>query len=680
AFVPKHTLASPSFIDVDLSRYTSGFTSSPVFTLANISGGTATQSGTGGNVVRFTPTLDIAGRARFDFTVTDAAGSTWTQTFCLLVTGVTLPRDLVWLGNGTTNPWDSTTPGLWSRSGVAVTYADGDQVSFDDSGSSTPVIALSGTLQPSSVLVDASVKDYTFTSGTLSGAATLTKRGSRTLTLRSNHTHTGGTSIEDGALVHGLVGTTANSSGNVGTGTPSLLGDATLTNAWFGTQLPLSAPISVPEGSEPVIYTGRNIRLSGALTGSGTLTLVNQTVTGNTFELNGPLAAFTGTLRIISGGGANTIIRTIFNGGSFNGPAAATLELGGGHSINPITNSNGNTFSIGSLTSTASDAILNGGTSGSPNYTIGALNASTTFAGKFQGNATLTKVGTGALTLTGASTHTGATAVNAGTLIVDGSLSASPVTVANGAALAGGGTLGGSVSIASGGIVQPTGTLTTGALTMTAPTLLFDLSNSPAGANDRIQAGAANVNLSGAHAFTFTLTNGDLSPGTYPLISTTGTLNAGTATFTHNLVNTPRQTFAIVPTANAVNLVVTGASVTLAWSGASTTWDVATTASWLNGSTADIYFDADAVSFTDAATSGSITLAANLAPRSLLVNNSAARAFTFSGSAITGGTVFTKSGAGTATLNAANTFTGGTILEGGTLVLGNATANASALG
>lgn len=681
AFVAKNTLASPSFIDVDLSRYTSGFTSSPVFSLANISGGTATQSGTGGNVVRFTPTLDIAGRARFDFTVTDAAGSTWTQTFCLLVTGVTLPRDLVWLGNGTTNPWDSTTPGLWSRSGVAATYADGDQVSFDDSGSSTPLIAISGTLQPSSVLVDASVKDYTFIGGTLTGAATLTKRGSRTLTLRSNHTHTGGTSIEDGALVLGLVGTTANSSGNVGTGTLSLLGDSTLTNAWYGTQLPLSAPIAVPEGAEPILYTGRNIRLSGALTGAGIFTLVNQSVTGaNTFEISGAWAAFTGTLRFIPGGGTNTSIRVIFNGGSFNGFTGATLDLGSGLTFTPITNSGGNTFNIGSLISSASDAVLNGGTSGSPNYTIGSLNASTIFAGRFQGNAKLTKVGTGALTLTGASTHTGATAVDAGALIVDGSMSASPVTVASGATLAGSGTLASTVSIASGGIVQPTGVLTTGALTMDAPALFFDLSNSPAGANDRLNAGAANVNLTGVQAFTFTLTNGDLSPGTYPLISTTGTLNASTATFTHNLVNTPRQTFAIVTTANTVNLVVTGASVTLAWSGASSTWDVATTASWLNGSTADIYFDADAVTFTDAATSGSITLAANVAPRSLLVNNSAARAFTFSGSAISGDTALAKSGVGTVTLNAANTFTGGTILNGGTLVLGNATANASALG
>ena len=81
-------------------------------------------------------------------------------------------------------------------------------MSLDDSGSATPAVVLSGPLQPAAVLVDASAKNYTLTGGTFSGAMALTKRGSGTLTLRSNHTHTGGTTIEDGTLVLGLVGTT----------------------------------------------------------------------------------------------------------------------------------------------------------------------------------------------------------------------------------------------------------------------------------------------------------------------------------------------------------------------------------------------------------------------------------------------------------------------------------------
>jgi autotransporter-associated beta strand protein len=677
--MPKNTLASPSFIDLDLSRYTSGFTTSPVFTLTNVSGGSTSQSGTGGKIVRFTPTVDQFGRAWFDFTVTDSAGSTWTQRFLLLLTNTSTPRDLVWVGNGTTNPWDQTSI-MWTRSGAATSFNDGDFVSLDDSGSATPTIALSGTLQPSAVLVDASVKNYTLTGGNFAGSMALTKRGSGTLTLRSNHAHTGGTTIEDGALVLGLVGTTPNSTGSVGSSALTLLGDSTLTNAWFGTQLPLAAPIVVPAGAEPVIHTGRNIRFNGSLTGTGALTLNNQSVTGNTFEINGAWNAFAGTLRITHGGGSNSNVRTIFNGGSFNGLGAAALEIDASLSINPVTNSGGNTFSIGSLTSSSSNTILNGGSAGSPNYTIGSLNASTTFAGKFQGNAMLTKVGTGTLTLTGASSHTGATAVNSGTLEMNGSFGSSSVTVANAAKVSGSGGFGGSVNIASGGIVEPMGTLTTGPLSMTASTLLYDLTNSPVGANERVVAGAATIALSGLHTFVFHLQDGDLSAGTYPLITTTGSLHLNGATFSHNLSNTPRQSFAIATTANAVNLVVTGSPTTLLWSGAQTLWDVANTSAWLNGAVADVFYQADAVHFNDAATNGNVTIVTNVEPRTVLIQNTSARPYIIGGAALSGDMILTKSSTGSVALNAANTFSGGCVLHDGTIQLGNATANASALG
>lgn len=676
AFLPRNTTASPSFLDIDLNRYTSGFNSGPVFVISNVSGGSCTQSGTGGKLARFTPTLNGSGRAWFDFTVTDSAGSAWTQRFHLLVSATAVPRDLVWVGNGSTNPWDGTSP-MWSRGGAPTTFNDGDFVSLDDTGSAAPAIALNGTLQPGGVVVDSSLKNYTLGGGTFSGTMALTKRGSGTLALRSNHAHTGGTVVEDGTLVLGLVGTTANSTGSVGPGTLSLLGDSVLTNAWYGTQLPLAAPISVPAGAEPVINTGRNIRFSGALTGEGILTLVNQTVTGNTFELTGSWSAFAGILRI-NQAGANAAIRTVFNGGSFSGFGAATLELGGGNSLNPVTNSGGNTFNIGSLTSAAADAVLNGGSSGPPNYTVGALNASTTFAGKLQGNARLTKVGSGVLTLTGASTHTGSTAVSAGELVLNGSFGQSPVTVASGATFGGGGSLTGTVTASSGSVLAPVGPLTTGPLVTTAVQLKARLSASPGGLNDRISV-TGNATLTGAHSLELSMKDGTLGAGSYGLITTTGNLNASAATFSHNLTNTPRQSFSIATTPNALNLVVTGSPVVLAWSGAQTLWDVATTSNWLNGTSNEVFFDADAVSFTDSATSGAVTLAASVSPRSILVNN-ASRAFTFSGAAIAGSGRLTKSGTGSLTLSAANSFSGGTVIEGGTLQLGNSTANAGALG
>src|SRR5205085_6773599 len=85
---------------------------------------------------------------------------------------------------------------------------------------------------------------------------------------------------------------------------------------------------------------------------------------------------------------------------------------------------------------------------GARKLTVGSNNASTVFSGSIHdGGAgggvggSLTKVGTGALTLAGTSTYTGPTTINGGKLIVNGSIS-SPVTVNAGGTLSGSGTVG----------------------------------------------------------------------------------------------------------------------------------------------------------------------------------------------------------------------------------------------
>jgi autotransporter-associated beta strand protein len=75
-----------------------------------------------------------------------------------------------------------------------------------------------------------------------------------------------------------------------------------------------------------------------------------------------------------------------------------------------------------------------------------------------QDGGSLTKIGTGTLTLSGANIYTGLTTINAGELVVNGSIM-SAVTVNNGGTLGGSGTAG-SVTVKSGGILAPGGSQT----------------------------------------------------------------------------------------------------------------------------------------------------------------------------------------------------------------------------
>jgi fibronectin-binding autotransporter adhesin len=306
--------------------------------------------------------------------------------------------------------------------------------------------------------------------------------------------------------------------------------------------------------------------------------------------------------------------------------------------------------------------------------------------GTLDGSMTLTKAGAGTLTLNNTNTFTGRTLISEGSLIVNGELPSSPVVVRSGAWLdgriGGNGNIGAGVTIEQGGGVSPgfgtnsSGTLTiSNALTLRGGTLNdFDLSDDPTNitkTNDLVNV-IGNVVLQGANKLVIRELDDALTPGSYTLIRYSGTLSgslnnlsvAGFDGIPFTLTNPP----------GVIALVIqeTRPPVALAWTGGSggNGWDLTTTSNWLNGALKDEFSPLDAVRFDATGTSNlTVNLIGSLNPGSVIVDSTANYNFNGAG-AIIGTTGLVKTNSGTLTINAnANTFTGRTIIGGGTLAI-----------
>jgi autotransporter-associated beta strand protein len=193
------------------------------------------------------------------------------------------------------------------------------------------------------------------------------------------------------------------------------------------------------------------------------------TITNNGSAVKG--AAGGVTIFSLSSTAGNATIIT--NGETNGGEGAATrftINSNGG-TARAITNGNG-TFDISGLNTPgmAIGSLEGSGIYflGSKTLTVGGNNLSTTVSGVIQDSGfyggaggSLTKVGTGTLTLPGPNTYTGATTENAGSLIVDGSIASQQTFVNAGGSLGGHGTIGGDL-VNSGTVSQfnSPGTLT----------------------------------------------------------------------------------------------------------------------------------------------------------------------------------------------------------------------------
>jgi autotransporter-associated beta strand protein len=384
---------------------------------------------------------------------------------------------------------------------------------------------------------------------------------------------------------------------------------------------------------------------SGAITGgSGSVIAFNQGNSGsvnNTFNLNG------GTLtigQIITGGSGGTRVFN-FNGGTLK-PTVATASF-----FDSGVASAANVMAGGAIIDTAGY-----------NITIGQALADG------GGGGGLTKVGNGTLTLTGGYGYTGPTIVKAGTLAVDASqtTSASALTVSNA-------TL--SLSLNNGSSSMSAGNITLAGTNVL--NLNFGTATSPAAA----AINAAGYTVSNTGTNTINITGQYLTTGEYQLIYT----GAPVPTNNFKLGTLPTGVVAVLTNSGvSLDLLITASGQTLNWYGADnsgnplTTWNINASSNWNSGNAKYLQYSGnsygDNVTFDDNAYSSSdtsITLNTTVVPVSVDFNNNS-YSYSINGSGgISGATSVEKDGSGLVFLGTTNSYTGGTVINSGTLSVAN---------
>ncbi len=670
ATIAKNTTNGISSLTVDLRKFTAGFNKAPVtFVLSNATNGTAVLQPNGYTAV-FTPTLDYFGRARFNFTVTDGDGSTWTQTLGVLVSGVNVPRDLKWKGDGSANLWNTNALNFLHGTNP-VAYAPGDNVLIDDTGFNTPAIALGLAFAPGLVEVNISENYVIGGNGSLGGGMTLMKDGSGSLMIGTTNSYSGGTILNQGTL------TLSNSTTAAGSGTITL-NSGTLALTAPGGPAQYANPIAVTAPSTVKVFgSGNNNQaFSGTLTGMENLT----------FDIaSGGIFSARSTMTMSGFGGM--IIQT--NAGSFRwqggtGSSGVAFDLGANGNMSTR---DGGTITLGSLTGGAGSYLRGAGsTANTTTYVIGGKNTSTTFSGTISNGivtgspvaTAITKQGSGTLTLSGDNNYTGATSIGgSGKMVFNGNNGSSPVIVSNGATLGGSGTVGGLLTVNSGGKLAPgnsAGTLTVGGgVTLNSAVLNYELSNVTnvgGGVNDLLAMTGGALSLSGTSTVNPTFLNGSLANGSYTLISGGSATTGSAANLAWGGASGGRQTFSFdTATPGTVQLVVGGTpAASLVWRGfINGNWDTATS-NWLNGVVSERFYNLDTVLFDNTGLSSpTVNFSANMTPAAITVNSTGT--YTFNGpGALTGPGLFTKTGSGTLNLNLTNSsFTGDVLVSGGTL-------------
>ena len=304
------------------------------------------------------------------------------------------------------------------------------------------LIATTSSLKSQLVALTAVTSKLTFdqdTDGTfadaISGAGSLVKSGSGTVTLDATNTYTGDTFVNGG----GLVGTTDSIKGNIALANASSVTFNQDTNRTVSNTITGNGSLTLA-GSGEITLSGVNTYSGGTTVSAGKLIgAAGIGVRGNI--VNDAEVVFTGS---------GTYAGNMSGAGLMTKTGAGDLLLTGSSSYAGGTNLN-----EGTLVGTT-DSLFGTITGSSGTIVKFSQSGTGTFLGEVVGAGGVTKLGTGSVALDGNQFYTGATIVQAGTLLLSGDQATSGITVASGATLGGTGNLtGGSADLNVNGNLNP---------------------------------------------------------------------------------------------------------------------------------------------------------------------------------------------------------------------------------
>ncbi len=242
-------------------------------------------------------------------------------------------------GSGDGVTWNTSSQN-WNNGSAPATYTDGAFVTFSDANNATSNggtnpnaynVTLNTTVSPSSVTVNNSAGNYSISgTGKIAGTTTLTKSGTSTLTLSTANTYSGGTTINSGTVVVNAGGTLGAAGGALvlGTPVPAVGGSTTATgNLTLNTNLSVGSFSSTTNNSTADILT---ISPGSTLTDSGAFNVGG--INSNTTAI-----VYTGALTATGGGSLAVSGTTNFNVGqpsnNTGGKDVTTVDFSGLNSV-----------------------------------------------------------------------------------------------------------------------------------------------------------------------------------------------------------------------------------------------------------------------------------------------------------------------------------------------------------